>query len=205
MKLFIFPIGQGLLYPQFSKPFHILDPKYIQMVEDSVSSGTPIAIGNVLEVNSKYEFHHGKPLAFVKEVVGYGMPIVVERQKDGSVVIFLEGRGKARLGNVVDSKTSYIVCEAEKILENSNVAPDRMRVLSMAHKVMIMWMNQHIEDPHARTQFLKYIQSPEQIIGCYASYLVSDHDMQQLILESDDINEKLDYVERLIASGELVA
>lgn len=205
MKLFVFPIGQGLLYPQFSKPFHISDSRYIKMVNDSLSSGTPIAIGNVLEGSTNYTFHYGQPLNFVNDVVGYGMPIVVDKQPNGSIVIFLEGRGKARLGNVMQSGTEYIVCDAEKIVENSVVDPERAKVLVMAHKVMVLWMNQHIIDEHARNQFLNYIKTPEQIVGCYASYLISDHDLQQFLLESNDINEKIDYVGRIIASGELVA
>ena len=206
MQLFIFPLGQVLLYPSFSKPFHIFEPRYVQMVEDSIRTGTPIAIGNVIDSSQpQREYHVGEPLDFVRQVVGYGMPVVIERSVNGSIIIFLEGKGKARLGSVVESQASYIVCEADRLVENHEVGNEQMQPFVTAHKVMVHWMNSHIVDPHARNQFLTYVKTPEQVIGCYASYLVADHDMQQLILESNDINEKIDLISRLIASGELVA
>jgi len=206
MQLFVFPLGQVLLYPSFSKPFHIFEPRYVQMVEDSIRTGIPIAIGNVIEFGqTQHEFHPGQPLKFIREIVGYGHPVIIERSVNGSIVIFLEGKGKARLGLVADSGTSYIVCEAEKVSENHDVESDHLQAFVTAHKVMINWMNKHIADPNARSQFLTYVKTPEQVVGCYASYLVADHDLQQLILESNDINEKIDLIGRLIASGELVA
>ncbi len=206
MQLFVFPLGQMLLYPSFSKPFHIFEPRYVQMVEDSIRTGTPIAIGNVFDTDAPVqEYRTGEPLGFVREIVGYGMPVVIERSVNGSIVIFLEGKGKAKLGCVVESNTSYIVCEAERLVENHEVGNEQLQPFVTAHKVMIHWMNSHIIDPHARHQFLTYVKTPEQVIGCYASYLVADHDLQQIILESNDINEKIDLISRLIASGELVA
>jgi Lon protease-like protein len=205
MELFVFPLGHMLLYPSFSKPFHIYEPRYVQMVEDSIRTGTPIAIGNVFEIDENHEYRFGEPLSFVSQIVGFGMPVIVEKSQNGSMIIFLEGKGKARLGTVVDKKTSYIVCEAEKIPENHDIGSDQLPTLDVACKVMVHWMNGHISDPSARDQFLNYVRSPEQVIGCYASYLVADHDLQQYILEINDINEKLDIIARLIASGELVA
>jgi ATP-dependent Lon protease len=64
-------------------------------------------------------------------------------------------------------------------------------------------MNTHIMDQQTRSQFLNNIKSPEEVIGCYASYMVADHDMQQLILECDDINDKIKLITGLISSGEL--
>jgi ATP-dependent Lon protease len=206
MELFVFPLGQVLLYPSFSKPFRIFEARYVQMVEDSIRTGTPIAIGSVLDAQStQYEYHHGEKLSFVRDIVGYGMPVIVEKSVDGSIVIFLEGKGKARLGKVLNRQTAYIVCEAEAVTENHTVESVHMGSFITAHRVLIHWMNQHIPDQVARDQFLNYVRTPEQVVGCYASYLVADHDLQQLILESNDINEKIVLINRLIASGELVA
>ena len=205
MEVYVFPVGQVLLYPSFSKPFHIIEPRYIKMVEDSIKTGTPVAIGSVYEPEGRYEFKMGEPLSFVRSVVGYGMPVIVERFQNGSIIIFLEGKGKAKLGKVLDRGKEYIVCEADQLDENHDINGSNMEGFMVAHKVMVKWMSDHILDTNARSQFLNYVKTPEQVIGCYASYLVADHDLQQLILESDDINEKIVLINRLIASGELVA
>lgn len=175
------------------------------MIEDSIASKTPIAVASVLEPSKAHEFHYGEPLGFVHEIVGYGMAQIVDRNLDGSLVVFLQGQGKARLGRVLDRGTPYLMCEATKVSENHSVEQKNEPLLLMAHKVMVHWLQFHIPDPRSRENFLSYVRTPEQVVGCYASYLISDSDLQQLVLESDDINEKIVMINRLIESGELVS
>lgn len=205
MELYVFPVGQILLYPSFSKPFVVVEPQFIQMVEDSVRTGVPVAVGMVQEPMKSHQYHVGEKLSFVSEVVGYGIPLIVERRPDGTLIVFIEGQGKARLGKVVDRQKPYIVCEAEKIEENHEIRPEVFPMFLAVHKVMIEWMNSHIMDERSREQFVQYIRSPEQVIGCYASYLIVDSDIQQMILDSDDINEKIQMISRIISSKGLVA
>lgn len=203
MELFVFPLGHVVFYPSIAKPLNIFEPRYIQMIQDSQSTGTPIAIGYVDEPDREYKFESGQSLNFVRPVVGYGTPIILEQRMDGSYGVFLQGAGKARLGKVLDRGTPYIVCEAEKIDENHNIDMNQAVHFMTINKVLINWVNSHIADPLQREQFLRNIRSAEEVIGCFASYIVADHDMQQLILESNDINEKIDLVSGLISSGEL--
>jgi ATP-dependent Lon protease len=205
MEVMVFPLGHSLLYPSFSKPFHIYEPRYIHMVEDSIASKTPIAVASVLEPSQSHEYKFGEVLGFVHAVVGYGMAQIVDRNPDGSLVVFLQGQGKARLGRVLDKKTPYLVCEASELAENHNVEREVEPMLLTAHRVMVHWLKYHIPDPRSRENFLNYVKTPEQVVGCYASYLVSDSDLQQLLLESNDINEKLVMINRMIESGELVS
>jgi len=205
MELYVFPVAQILLYPSFSKPFVVVEPQFVQMIEDSVRTGTPVAVGLVHEPMHTYQFHVGQKLNFVNEVVGYGLPLIVERRPDGALVVFIEGQGKARLGVVLDKRRPYIVCEAEKIEENHHILPDVFPQFLSVHRVMIGWMNAHISDDRSREQFIGYIKSPEQVIGCYASYLIVDSDIQQLLLDSNDINEKIKVISRVIYSKGLVA
>jgi|SRR6185312_4966690 len=204
MEIFVFPLGRVVFYPSTSKPLNIFEPRYVQMVKDSMATGTPIAIGYVDDPEGEHIFHYGQPLSFVRPVVGFGHPIVLEERPDSSMMIFLQGQGKARLGRVLDSSKPYIVCESEIISENHVVDPNQTQDFFTLNKVLISWITNHVPDPSNREQFLKNIRSPEEVIGCYASYLVADHDMQQLILESNDINEKIHIVNGLIQSGELV-
>jgi ATP-dependent Lon protease len=204
MEIFVFPLSRVVFYPSTSKPLNIYEPRYLQMVRDSLDSGTPIAIGHVDDPEGEHVFHYGQPLSFVRSVVGFGHPIVLEERPDGSMMIFLQGHGKARLGRAMPANKPYIVCEAEVISENHDVDPGRTQDFLTINKVLVNWIGHHIPDPSNREQFLKNIRSPEEVIGCYASYLVADHDMQQLILESNDINEKIHLVNGLIVSGELI-
>jgi ATP-dependent Lon protease len=204
MEVYVFPLSQVLLYPSVSKPLHIFEPRYIQMVQDSLAQAIPIAIGFVDEPLKTFNYRPGEPLHFVRDVVGFGFPTIVEKKPDGSLLIFLHGVGKARLGRVVAKPSSYIVCEAEIIPEKLEMNPQSAQSFLKLQKVFVQWLQLHVPDPQVRAQFLSQIQTPQEVIGCYASYLLADQDMKQLLLEIDDINEKVSLIVGLISSGELV-
>jgi Lon protease-like protein len=204
MKVFVFPLGNVVFYPSTSKPLNIVEPRYIQMVRDSIRTNTPIALGYVDEPDQEYRYFSGQNLNFVREVAGFGHPMILDERADGTLLIFLQGRGKVKLGAVVDEGAPYIVCEAEPISENHLLENSVANEFMMINRVLKSWIENHIPEPQNRDQFMKSIRSAEEVIGCFASYLVADHDMQQLLLESNDINEKIHIVSGLIASGEIV-
>ncbi len=204
MKVFVFPLSQVLLYPSISKPIYVFEPRYVQMIRDSISEKVPVAIGFVDEPDRFYNYRSGEPLKFVRPIVGYGIPQIVEDRKDGSLLVFLKGNGKARLGQVLASEKTFIVCEATPVEEDLDLHQNLTEDLFLLQKVLVKWLQNHIPDPQARGQFLNQIQTPQEVIGCYASYLVADNDMKQLILETDSINHKVKLISGLLASGEIV-
>ena len=53
--------------------------------------------------------------------------------------------------------------------------------------------------------FLRNITTPEQVVGSFATYLIRDYDMQHVVLELNDINEKVQFLYRLMESSELTS
>ncbi len=204
MEVFVFPLGNVVFYPSTSKPLNVYEPQYIQMVHDSIRLGIPIALGYVDQPDLQFIYEAGAELNFVRSVAGYGIPQIIEKKPDGSLLVFLQGRGKVKLGRVCEGVRPYIVCEAEVISENHQVKTELIRTMGNLRKVLIKWIEKHIGGEQNQQQFLKNIRTPEEILGCFASYLVADHDFQQVILESNDINEKIDLVSRLILSRVIV-
>lgn len=204
MDVFVFPLGNVVFYPSTSKPLNIYEPQYIQMVHDSIRMGVPIALGYVDEPDRQFVYEAGAELTFVRPVAGYGIPMILEQKPDGTMTIFLQGQGKVRLGKVKSNTSPYIICEAQVIPENHLVKNELALSFMTLNKVLVNWIEHHVSDEQSQKQFLKNIRTPEEVLGCFASYLVADHDFQQIILESNDINEKIDLVSRLISSGEIV-
>ena len=118
MELYVFPLGNVLLYPSSAKPLNVFEPRYIQMMRDAVANEVNIALGFVDEPQREYTYQAGESLSFVRSVVGFGKPLIVDTKADGSIVVFLQGQGKAKLGKVLDHGKPYIVCESEVIPEN---------------------------------------------------------------------------------------
>lgn len=175
------------------------------MVNDSLVRGVPIALAFVDgDYSGDFKVEVGQNLGFVRPIAGYGHPLVLEQRVDSSLLILLQGKGKLKLGAVQATNEPYLICQATPIEETHKVFESCKADLAVINKVLIRWVHQHIPEPSHREQLLKNLQTAEEIVGCYASYLISDADMQQLILETDDINEKIKLVMRLVSSGEMV-
>ena len=205
MELFVFPLGHFVFFPNTSKPLNIFEPRYLQLVRDSVRTKTPIAIGFVDEPDLPYEYQFGNALGFVRPIVGYGQPTILEERPDGSILILLQGSAKARLGRVQDRGTPYIVCAAEPIAEKTEIDASHLLIYMGLQRVLIQWIKNHFPDAHQREVFMRNLQTPVEILAAYAAYLVVDRDLQQYVLEQNDINDKIDTLQRAKAAREVLS
>lgn len=202
MKLFLFPLGHVLLYPGTSKPLQIFEPRYLEMVQASMTEHVPIAIGFVDDQGQKLHYEKGKRVEFVRQIVGYGAPQVIETRPDGTLLILLSGQGKAKLGDLIDDTKPYLIVEGEKVEENLTLSSETSSSYLTLQKLLLSWLQNHIPDSRAREQFRSHLRGPEQVIGCVASYLVSDPDLQQLVLEANGLDEKVNLLSGIVGQGQ---
>lgn len=205
MEVFVFPLGHVVFYPSVSKPLNVFEPRYIQMVNDAISMNKSIAIGYVDNPEKQYQFHAGKNLDFVRSVAGVGIPLILEKRSDGSMLVFLQGHAKVQLGKVIDSATPYIVCDAELIVEDQELTDSAAVDLNMIRKIFLNWVENFVQEPRTRDQFKTLLQSPQEIIGCAVSYMISDPDLQQWVLEENNLSKKISLVKAFILTGEGMA
>lgn len=203
MEVFLFPLINATLFPRTTKPLNVFEPRYLSMIKDAVQTRTPIAIGFIEDASKVSPVKPGENVPFVRDIAGYGYAQIVEERLNGSLLIFLQGQGKVRLGKVIDRQAPYIVCEGQIITENTVVTAESKSTIDSLQKVLLRWIHTHIQDPAQRDLFVKNLVHPEEIVGGFASYLVRDYDLQQMVLEYNDINEKAKFLHRLIESNEL--
>lgn len=202
MDVFLFPLVNVTLFPKTTKPLHIFEARYLQMVQKAVETGTPLALGFIEDPAMVGPVAIGEVVPFVQRVAGYGTVQVIEERPNGTMLVFVQGIGKCRLGNV-KSAQPFVVCEAEVIQENSSVDAKSLKQLEKLQKILTRWISTHITDAHQRELFLKNLEGAEEVVGAFASYLVRDYDLQQLVLEFSTMTEKIDYLFRLAESGEI--
>ena len=190
MDVFLFPLVNVTLFPKTTKPLNIFENRYIEMVRDSVSTQTPVAIGFIEDPSKVYNVKPGERVEFVRDIVGFGIPQIMEERSNGTLLVFIQGQGKARLGRVKASTTSYLVCDAQVLPENIEVNPSLRASVHALNKILARWIQTHIPDQMQREIFMRNMTGPEEIIGAFASYLIRDYDLQQMALEFDDINKK---------------
>lgn len=203
MEVFLFPLVNVTLFPGTTKPLNIFEPRYLQMIRDAVDSNTPIAIGFIEDVAKVTSLRPGDNVSFVRDVAGFGYAQIIEERVNGTLLVFLQGQGKLRLGKVLDRAKPYLVCEAEFIPEDNDLEPELSADLGSLFKSLARWVHTHIPDPGQREMFMRNLNRPEEVVGSFATYLVRDYDMQQVILELNDINAKIKFLHRLMESSEL--
>jgi ATP-dependent Lon protease len=203
MELFLFPLVNVTLFPRTTKPLNIFEPRYLAMIKEAAATNTPIAIGYIEDPAKVTAVKPGEPVPFVREIAGYGTVQIVEERLNGTLLVFLQGQGKVRLGKVLDRGTPYMVCEAQILPEKTVLERTSELELASLYKILARWVHTHIQEPSQRDLFMRHVNLPEEIVGSFASYLVRDYDLQQMVLEYDDLNEKIRFLHRLMESNEL--
>lgn len=203
MEVFLFPLVNVSLFPKTTKPLNIFEPRYLEMVKLAAEKKLPIAIGFIEDATQVGPVKAGDPVSYVRPIAGYGYPQIVEERLNGTMLVFLQGTGKVRLGKVLERDAPYMVVEAEKVEEKVLVALENKPALDHLYKILTRWIHTHIPDPQQQDIFMKSLIGPEEIIGAFASYLIRDYDLQQMALEYNDINEKIQFLHRLTESNEL--
>lgn len=203
MEVFLFPLVNVSLFPKTTKPLNIFEPRYLEMIKVAAEEKLPIAIGFIEDASQVVPSRPGELVSYVRPVAGYGYPQIVEERLNGTMLVFLQGAGKVRLGKVLDRGTPYLVVEAQREEEQIQLESPNRAALDHLLKVLTRWIHTHIPDLQQRDIFMKSLVSPEEIVGAFASYLIRDYDLQQMALEFNDINEKVLFLHRLVESNEL--
>ncbi|MEQ1723450.1 MAG: LON peptidase substrate-binding domain-containing protein [Pseudobdellovibrio sp.] len=192
-KFFIFPLTNINLFPNTTKPLNIFEPRYVEMVNQSIQLGIPIALCFVPE--GSFE---------IRPIAGFAVPQVIERRADGTMLVFMAGQGKAQL-NLSTIKTEDLVSSMEgTVVREDKVLDDSLRAKYVAlSEVLVRWVSSHISDPLQRDTFIKSLNGPEAVIGAFSAYLIYDYDLQYEMMEIISVNEQIKFLYRLLESGKL--
>lgn len=203
MRLFVFPLGQTLLHPGTSKPLNVFEPRYLRMVQDAIAEDIPIAVGFTDGPIDTDNLNYGDPIPQLRSIAGFGKPEILEQRMDGTLLILIPGEGKAEINHVSDSGRPYLVVNAERIDEQNELSEGHGVVYLNLHRFLVTWIGRHIPDKSSQEQFLQGLKTPIEVVGAAVAYLVRDPDLQQLILETNDINEKLDLLSGIMSTSRL--
>ncbi|MCM2352807.1 MAG: LON peptidase substrate-binding domain-containing protein [Pseudobdellovibrio sp.] len=193
MKCFVFPLTHANLFPLTTKPLNIFEPRYLQMVEDSLETKTPIALAYVPENGDTY-----------RSISGFGLPQVIDQRPNDTLLIFLPGQGKIRILQEDTSDTKpYIIAECEIVTEDLALDETLKAKYMTLSKLLVQWVQKHIPDPEQREIFIRSLKGPQEIVSAFAAYLIRDYDLQYEMMEIFNINDQIRYLHRLYESNEL--
>lgn len=195
MKCFIFPLTHANLFPLTTKPLNIFEPRYLQMIEDSLAEKTPIALAYVPENGDTY-----------RSISGFGYPQIIDQRPNDALLIFLAGQGKIRIlseDKIASANKPYIIAECELVNEELNVEEELKPKYMTLSRLLVQWVQKHIPDQQQRQIFINSLKGPQEIVSAFAAYLIRDYDLQYEMMEIFNINDQIKYLYRLYESNEL--
>jgi Lon protease-like protein len=194
MKCLVFPLTHANLFPLTTKPLNIFEPRYLQMVEDSLNTNTPIALAYVPENGDTY-----------RSISGFGLPQVIDQRPNDNLLVFLPGQGKVRIlsEDKSDPTKPYIVAICEVVIEDNTLDESLNEKFKTLTNLLIQWVQKHIPDQEQRDIFIRSLKGPQETVSAFAAYLIRDYDLQYEMMEIFNINDQIRYLHRLYESNEL--
>ena len=106
-RLPVFPLQGAILLPRATLPLNIFEPRYLQMLEDVMSTARVLCI--VQPATSEEESPAGKAVA-LRRVGCVGRVTSYQEQDDGRMLITLTGVARCALVAEVDIAKPYRIC-----------------------------------------------------------------------------------------------
>ncbi len=192
IDVFVFPLELSF-FPTTALPLNIFEPRYIQMMTDALASEHPVALS--------FE-DPNQPSSSKAQVVGFGIPTLLEKRTNGTLLILLRGVARAQLGRQLQDKP-YLVYRAQ-VLEDENqvLEPNRFR-MRRYENALKKWIQQQVPGKVERDSLLATLNSDQKTIEFISMHMVRDPDLRQQLLEADDINIRINLLQRMGIESEV--
>jgi len=187
----VFPLPDVVFFPETVLPLHVFEPRYRQMVADSLAGDGRLA---VVMLRSGWERdYYGRPPVHV--VAGAGQIIQSERLGDGRYNVLLDGRMRIRIEAEVRPEVPYRVARARRlddIVRADDIASlrERLRTLRGSYAKLLEALGQAHADLVGRLTVAG--ARPAAVIDRIVSAVVPDATLRQRILEATDVSQRLD-------------
>ena len=194
-RVHLFPLGQISLQTGSQKPLNIFEPRYLQMIEDSIRTDTPVAL-----VYSSAEFADGdlkiphEIYEQVSPVAGMGVPRMIQKSEDGTMVIMLPGEFKGKITKIIETDGPYIVGEFEKVEEELKLDSANILLLRRITTKLSKWIDENMSMPMQKDTLLGHLNEPSRVVGLFCEFIIKEPCVRQKVLEMDDINEKIHFL-----------
>ena len=187
IEVAVFPLATSF-FPTTSMPLQIFEPRYLKMVEDSFDTDRPIAVS--------FDDPTDRTPASLRLIAGIGKPVLLEKRKDGRMIILLRGEGKVRIGRVIQ-KEPYLICEARTVTDQDQLSLHNRFRMNRYLRYLVQWLGENVKEERNRAMLLSGLDTPARQIEFLATHVISDPSARQLLLEKDDINDRLSVLQYL--------
>jgi Lon protease-like protein len=192
----IFPLPNVVLFPNVFLPLHIFEPRYRQMVEDSLRGDR--ILGMVLLRAGWESNYEGRPAVY--PIGCAGVITHAERLPDGRLNIVLRGMEKFRVAGE-DSTRTYRLAHIEPIDEPSaSDSRAELRTERRRLEALLVPRFEHQHDPKVPSSM-----PDEDLVNALAQYLEFEPVEKQALLERHGLLDRCRSLIELLEMKALVS
>jgi Lon protease-like protein len=193
-RLAIFPLTGAVLFPQTQLPLNIFEPRYIQMIDEVLS--TPDRIMGMIQPNlSKTDLKSNE----LKKVGCAGRISSFSETGDGRYLVTLTGLIRFEIAQELDTTTPYrqIMTNYENYQED--LKPSNTE--NIDRKNLLFLIKKYLEQKNLLIDWEIIEQSPTEQLINYSGVLVPfEAEEKQLLLETKTLFERCKALESLFQS-----
>ena len=193
-RLAIFPLTGAVLFPQTQLPLNIFEPRYIQMIDEVLS--TPDRIMGMIQPNlSKTDLKSNE----LKKVGCAGRISSFSETGDGRYLVTLTGLIRFEIAQELDTTTPYrqIMTNYENYQED--LKPSNTE--NIDRKNLLFLIKKYLEQKNLLIDWEIIEQSPTEQLINYSGVLVPfEPEEKQLLLETKTLFERCKALESLFQS-----
>ena len=193
-KLAIFPLTGAVLFPQTQLPLNIFEPRYLQMIDEVLSS--PDRIMGMIQPNISKNDPNSKNL---KKVGCAGRISSFSETGDGRYLVTLTGLIRFEVNNELDTTTQY----RQVIANYDNYKEDLLpaNVENIDRKSLLILIKKYLEQRNLLIDWEIIEQSPTEQLINYSGVLVPfEPEEKQLLLETKSLFDRCKTLESLFQS-----
>ena len=189
----LFPLPEAILLPQSVAPLHVFEPRYRQMVEDTLDRTGQIAMACFADDSWQGDNSETPSL---RPVVCLGQIVQHERVSDGYQIV-LHGICRARIISMVEPKGDVLYRSAT-LRPLLDPAPDQVNLDSVRAELESLLCDTDLQRLESVTMVLKCMESQEvdttTLLEIIASALVRDANTRYAILAEASVAGRADLV-----------
>ncbi|NDD92843.1 hypothetical protein EBZ37_12235 [bacterium] len=130
-------------------------------------------------------------------ITGIGTAHQFEQRPDGTRVILVRGTSRARVVSIIQEKP-FIRCQVELLTDATLVREQNQFFLQRLRQGLKKWAEETLPDAESRNAFELGLTDPNRLVELYSHYRIQDVDIRQQLLETDDVNSRIELLRRVI-------
>ncbi len=190
-KVFLFPLTNSVLFKKVTLPYHIFEPRYRQMVKDSLAMQIPIAI---------VPYHPSN--LYRGEICVAGLPHILSTYPDGRMDIYITGSVKCRLTDF-ESEDPYKVYNYRTLEEDTSIDESFDIELESLKTLLERWAIHFLPDPVQRETFANTLDDAELLVNYCTVFLVDEWNVKKAVMEAESLKEKIKLILQVIGPKEI--